>query len=1673
MQEVGAALESLLNSRSHDLAVLYEFYPMTADRVNDPGDAVGLFSSMSINFDAFTYTRLVTSTPTIKRFVTSTANSATITFSNLDRQIAAFIQSNDLAGMFLVIRCISSSASTSLSNSNIILYTGTIEKADVVDNQAAVINARQYIHGIEQEFPPRQFGPKCPLTFKEEECQGGPGGGGGNTNYDNALTCNKSHNQCDFYGNTANFQGIRLVSQEGSFTWTTKERRGGFLGALGFKKKVRHYGHWSTQDETPIDSPIPVILGRAQCEALPLASNDTGGNIYFLTALSMGKNLALTNIRSQTQGFSQPQGVNVHLGDFGNTGTNLPDSYFPNSGFFSRLSYIGAFVTGSKQETKDKTPEITALVMGMSMPVAGNDGGWKSDGWSDNPIDHTRWILTDSRCLGMPVRLMNDGVNYETWQHCQEPLVDLTNGESVFLPNNQSGKAGVDYHRYYSSGIINTFYYRYWQLALDSIPDVFRDNVYNLYDPATPPANIPPPTLLRRRYTFNAQVRERSKLIDFLFKVLLPSYRGYLVQGQDGRIQIKCERPTEYGYIRASIGEGIPGWFQQQGVTITSSPNQVAKNVPTNGWGEAAVTSGERVQAGDFSFEFKMSQAQMAGLTTHDSIEGSFSFDQLRHAFSRGVGTPGDWAIYENGGAVGVTGTFTEPTDLFEIKYESGSVNYYVAGVLVHTSALSPVYPIRAGAALHNAAAVLIDAFIRSGNAPVSVPTATVPSWNQQLNVTISTVPDNQVTRTAFGPAAWGNAAVTSFDQIASGDWSFEFRFPAGGGQFAGVTNQAALTGPTSYDGIRYGMHADITTPGAGYIYENGVFITGFSFTPGVTLFEIKHESGVVNYYVGGVLTHTSALSPIYPVGVGAAFYTPSTAMADAIIRASKTTSIVQVDDVNDFRRFTTWQTEDINWSALKGATVLFGSNGLKLPAGSGAQGGALSEEKVSGINFDLVFTIVSYGVFYVAFNQGEAPTFNRLDHAFKVDKYGITPVLAACYEEASNDSLSQGAGGAVANGYEVRIAMEDGVFKTYTRPTPGSGIWNPGFKSTIRLTRPIYSIQFLADPGSADDSTIDDLILTQTRTTEVLISPNEFNSEIRIAQGFEYSAAGNSVPIVAGATGGVTLTASGATLAGGTPTIAPRGFYTVGGTPANGNTVTATVDGFAVSYTCNANDTTGTVAGMLYSTLSANPTLKRYLEFFWSPSAPTIINVRSKLGSVVLDSSLIYFHSVLDEFLRISAHFDQDNILPNSMKWPLGSRQSSVNQVKLKYREASQDWALVEIRENDTDHQSKVRKTLPDEIDGLGIDSYHQADRLVAARIAKLRDLDFFYSWQASAFGKALLLEEGDIVAVSALSGGYRQIPVRLEDLQIQIANLDFTVSCVGRIYATRSFIDAPGETSVILPTNLPYTENPPGQVTGLTITQPGGGVEPATLRGEFTFAAYPGRQTARVQLKRAGAGSFTDTGIIVTPDSANKGFFEIGNLPVGVHDVKVIPENDFGTGAASGGAATGGTTFTPSPAGAINIKESDASPDITSVSILVVPKDTLTNDGGGQATFAPISGVDFRLDGGASPLPLGLAGFARVPYDCQILGVRLFADQTGSVEIELWADVYANYPPTIADSIVASARPTITTGVKYEDVTLTGWTTALTKGMILAVVVNSVTAIQKLTISLEVKRT
>jgi len=120
-------------------------------------------------------------------------------------------------------------------------------------------------------------------------------------------------------------------------------------------------------------------------------------------------------------------------------------------------------------------------------------------------------------------------------------------------------------------------------------------------------------------------------------------------------------------------------------------------------------------------------------------------------------------------------------------------------------------------------------------------------------------------------------------------------------------------------------------------------------------------------------------------------------------------------------------------------------------------------------------------------------------------------------------------------------------------------------------------------------------------------------------------------------------------------------------------------------------------------------------------------------------------------------------------------------------------------------------------------------------------------------------------------------------------------------------------------------------------------------------------------------------------------------------------------------------------------------------------------------MATSARPFGISFVIDGGGSAIATGIKGDIELPFAGTITSVRLLADQSGSIQVDIWKDTYANFPPDNDDSITdAGTSPAISGATKAEDATLTDWTTTFSAGDIIRINADSVTTIERCTVSI-----
>lgn len=103
-----------------------------------------------------------------------------------------------------------------------------------------------------------------------------------------------------------------------------------------------------------------------------------------------------------------------------------------------------------------------------------------------------------------------------------------------------------------------------------------------------------------------------------------------------------------------------------------------------------------------------------------------------------------------------------------------------------------------------------------------------------------------------------------------------------------------------------------------------------------------------------------------------------------------------------------------------------------------------------------------------------------------------------------------------------------------------------------------------------------------------------------------------------------------------------------------------------------------------------------------------------------------------------------------------------------------------------------------------------------------------------------------------------------------------------------------------------------------------------------------------------------------------------------------------------------------------------------------------------------------------GGGDLTAGQVVYAEIPYAMTITGWSLIADQVGSIVIDVWRRAFASFPPTIADTIAGSEKPTIVTARKGQNLALLTWAGDVDAGDVLAFSIDSATDVQVITLTL-----
>ena len=114
------------------------------------------------------------------------------------------------------------------------------------------------------------------------------------------------------------------------------------------------------------------------------------------------------------------------------------------------------------------------------------------------------------------------------------------------------------------------------------------------------------------------------------------------------------------------------------------------------------------------------------------------------------------------------------------------------------------------------------------------------------------------------------------------------------------------------------------------------------------------------------------------------------------------------------------------------------------------------------------------------------------------------------------------------------------------------------------------------------------------------------------------------------------------------------------------------------------------------------------------------------------------------------------------------------------------------------------------------------------------------------------------------------------------------------------------------------------------------------------------------------------------------------------------------------------------------------------------------------GTATGSAVGALEYIIDGGGSTPGTGLYGTIEIPTNCTITGWSLIADAAGSAVIDVLKSTFAAFPTN--SSITGTDKPTLASGQKQQNLTLSAWSTTLLQGDVLQINLVSVTTCKRL---------
>lgn len=121
----------------------------------------------------------------------------------------------------------------------------------------------------------------------------------------------------------------------------------------------------------------------------------------------------------------------------------------------------------------------------------------------------------------------------------------------------------------------------------------------------------------------------------------------------------------------------------------------------------------------------------------------------------------------------------------------------------------------------------------------------------------------------------------------------------------------------------------------------------------------------------------------------------------------------------------------------------------------------------------------------------------------------------------------------------------------------------------------------------------------------------------------------------------------------------------------------------------------------------------------------------------------------------------------------------------------------------------------------------------------------------------------------------------------------------------------------------------------------------------------------------------------------------------------------------------------------------------------------------------------IGVTINGNGSVISTGLKGYIYIPIGFTISAYTILGNSTGSISLDVWRCTYAQFDagvsaPTSSMSLISTSTgaslPNASSATKAQSTSLSGWTTSISAGDILAVTVASISNFSQVNFSLSI---